>query len=425
MQKQTTQMFDAAAYCRVGLPVEEAESLPPWCYTSTEFYHAEVDGIFMHAWNFLGRAERIPNPGDFFTVDLVGVPLLVVRDKAGRVRAFANSCRHRGTQLVSGEGKCRQFICPYHAWTYGLDGALRGGRGVSQIRGFNKAENGLKEFKVDLWGGFVFVNFDDNSRSLRDWLGDLPEQMASYDCDKLVLCRREEFEVACNWKCHIENSVEDYHVPHVHSYTLQKIQGGYEHLYPATLGNWLVMRERHAGTRALLAEDLEHAFPPIATVKGHAAEGTNFVCLFPSTLLAFTVDSMWYIELYPQGPHATKLVVGMCFPASTVKRSDFREKSQYYYRRWVRAVGEDNGITELQLKGLRSPFARAGRITNLEPLIPQMGRWWIDRVLNGHERLSVDRETRECVRGSQHNEYGPDEEGRENGPNKEGRPDSL
>jgi len=374
-------MFAPAAYERVGGSPAESESLPPWCYTSPEFYDAEMRRIFLPAWNFLGRADRIAKPGEYFSVDLAGVPTIVVRGRDGRVRAFANSCRHRGTKLVTDAGRCSSFTCPYHGWSYGLDGALRGGRGLEMLDDFRKAEHGLVEFRVELWGGFVFVNFDGTAGSLAEWLGDLPQEMASYDCDNLVLCKRVEFTIACNWKSHIENSVEDYHVPLVHASTLQKIEGGYGDYYPDTRGNWFVMRERHEGTRALLTEDSHHALPRIATLEGHAAEGTNFVCLLPSTLLAFTVDSMWYIELYPQGPHRTKLSVGMCFPRASVERPDFAEKSQYYYKRWVKAVSEDNAITEMQLAGMLSPFARAGRLTPLEPLIGKMGRWWVDRVI--------------------------------------------
>jgi len=378
-----SEMFQAASYEGLRLSAGESETLPPWCYTSPEFFRAEIDCIFRRSWNFFGRVDQVPNPGDYFTRELAGVPLIIVRDRGGEIRAFANTCRHRGTLVASGEGNCRSFVCPYHGWVYGLDGALRGGRGLKTIASFDPSKHGLKEFRVESWGGYIFVSFDDEIESLDLWLGNLPAQMRSYDCENFRLCRRVEFDVACNWKSHIENSVEDYHVPLVHSYTLQKIQGGYEHSYPETRGNWLVMRERHDGTRALLVEDLEHALPRIATLEGHAAEGTNFVCLFPSTLLAFTVDSMWYIELYPQGPHLTKLAVGMCFPASTIARADFEQKSAYYFKRWITAVSEDNGITELQLRGLRSPFARTGRFTTLEPLIPRMGRWWVDKVLNG------------------------------------------
>ena len=374
-------MLDPASYAKVRLPVEMAETLPPWCYTSEKYFRLEVERIFMKNWNFLGRADRIPNPGDYFTTNLVGVPILVVRGEDNELRALANTCRHRGTRVAEGEGKCKWFICPYHGWTYGLDGSLVGGPGLKNIKEFNLEDHGLHRLRLDTWGGFIFVNFGESSESLDDHLGDLPEQMASYDCDSLVLTRRVEFDVACNWKSHIENSVEDYHVPYVHSYTLDKIEGGYEHSYPVTKGNWLVMREKHEGTRALLTEDRHHAFPRIETLKGHAAEGTNFVCVFPSTLLAFTTDSMWYIELYPQGPHRTRLCVGMCFPRKTTERSDFEEMSAHYYKRWEMAVAEDNGITEVQLVGLRSPFARAGRVSHLEPLKPQMGEWWIDRIL--------------------------------------------
>jgi choline monooxygenase len=379
-----SEFLDSSSYKGIDLPPSQALTLPPWCYTSPDYFDIEAERVFARSWNFFGRADRIPEPGDFFTVDYVGNPIIILRDQAGSIRAFANTCRHRGTQLLSGEGKCKTIICPYHGWSYGLDGSLKAGRGLKEIEDFDRAQNGLHEFRVGLWGGFIFVNLSDDGGSLEEWLGDLPDQMASYDSDNLVLCRRVEFDVACNWKSHIENSVEDYHVPYVHSYTLQKIQGGYNDFYPETRGNWLVMREQHEGTRALLVEDLGHALPRIATLEGHAAEGTNFVCLFPSTLLAYTVDSMWYIELLPQSVGHTKLAVGMCFPKSSLARPDFSEKSAYYYKRWVKAVSEDNGITEKQLIGLRSPFATRGRLTPLEPLVPKMARWWIDKILNGH-----------------------------------------
>src|ERR1700689_2443418 len=117
-------MFNPALYESVRRPSTDAETLPPWCYTSEEFHRAEVKNLFMKVWNLLGRAERLPNPGDYFTVNYVGIPLLIVRGGDRKLRAFSNVCRHRGARLADGEGNCRAISCPYHGWTYGLDGAL-------------------------------------------------------------------------------------------------------------------------------------------------------------------------------------------------------------------------------------------------------------------------------------------------------------
>ncbi|MBH61497.1 MAG: hypothetical protein CL569_03400 [Alphaproteobacteria bacterium] len=114
MSVATDAMFDPTSYDGVRLPLEDAETLPPWCYTSEAYYRAEVEHMFMKVWDFLGRADRIPNPGDFYAVKHVGVPIIFVRGNDGEVHAYSNSCRHRGTRLVEGEGNCKAFVCPYH-----------------------------------------------------------------------------------------------------------------------------------------------------------------------------------------------------------------------------------------------------------------------------------------------------------------------
>ncbi|MGH6953161.1 MAG: aromatic ring-hydroxylating oxygenase subunit alpha [Alphaproteobacteria bacterium] len=119
-------LLDAATYRAVRRPLLEAEALPPACYTSPEFFALERERIFMKVWNFVGDVGLVPNPGDYHAFDYAGVPVLLVRDRAGTVRAFANTCRHKGSRIVSGDGSARALKCPYHGWVYGLDGKLTG-----------------------------------------------------------------------------------------------------------------------------------------------------------------------------------------------------------------------------------------------------------------------------------------------------------
>src|SRR5258706_14609857 len=121
---EPSDLFAAAHYAGVRRPVEQASNLPPWCYTSEAFFAREVERIFRKEWNFVGRAERIPKPGDYFAVEIAGVPVLIVRGADDAVRAFSNICRHRGCIVARGEGNRGQFVCPYHAWTYALSGEL-------------------------------------------------------------------------------------------------------------------------------------------------------------------------------------------------------------------------------------------------------------------------------------------------------------
>jgi len=378
-------MFDPRTYDGIRKPAVEATTLPPHCYTAPEFYRAEVEHLFMKVWNFIGRADRIPKHGDHFTLDFAGIPLIVLRDRDGSVKAFANSCRHRGARLIDGEmidtvGNTRGLKCPYHGWVYGLGGELRGCPGMEQTVDFDRADYGLVPVRLEIWGGFLFVNFDSGAAPLLNYLGNLPEELAAYDCDNLVLTRIAVHDVPCNWKIHIENAMEEYHLPSVHGSTLNLLD--FEHHDVDTRGAWFGIRERHSGTRALLEEDRRHAFPAIPGIHGHAAEGTNYVCINPSTMLGMTIDCVWYIELHPLGPARTRVVVGSCFPRATTQLPDFAERARYYYKRWDKSIAEDNEIARIQQGGMDSPLARSGRLSSHEYLIPKLGKWWIEHTVD-------------------------------------------
>jgi choline monooxygenase len=201
-------LFNPAHYKAVRKPLLEAETMPAWCYTSPEFYRREVERIWKRTWNFVGSADQIANPGDYFTLTFVGIPLIILRDGKGALRAFANSCRHRGSQLLDGAGNCKLISCPYHSWTYELDGSLRGAPEMDRTLDFDKAKYGLVPIRLDTWGGFLFINFDDAASPLRKFLGDLPEKLAPYRLENMALVRRKTYDMACNWKLFVENAKE-------------------------------------------------------------------------------------------------------------------------------------------------------------------------------------------------------------------------
>src|SRR5262245_4999857 len=133
-------MFDPRHYAAVRRPLLDAETLPAWCYTSPDFYRREVERIFLKVWNFVGSVNQIPDPGVYSTLTFVGVPLIILRDREGVIRALANSCRHRGSELLEGKGNCKLIVCPYHSWTYDLDGSLRGAPEMEQTHGFDRTQ---------------------------------------------------------------------------------------------------------------------------------------------------------------------------------------------------------------------------------------------------------------------------------------------
>ena len=371
-------LFRPETYAAVRRPLLEASTLPPACYTSPAFYRREVQTIFMKVWNFIGRADRIPDAGDYFTIEFAGVPVIVMRGADGEVRAFANSCRHRGALLLDGEGNCRAIRCPYHSWTYDTDGKLIVAPEMDATSGFDPAEWHLTPIRLEDWAGFIFINFDDTAPSLRQYLGDLPHKLESYRFDDMVCVRRREYVLNCNWKIYVENAMEAYHIATVHRSTLSRQKGKPSEAQPAD-GEYCALFKEHKGTRALLAGDV--GFPEMPDLQGMAAQGSWYPLLYPSTMFGCTYDCMWWLELHPMGPEKTKLIVGSCFPRSSAARPDFEEVVQRYYRRWDISIPEDNHISELQQRGLSSPLARQGRLAHAEPLVPTFGNWVLDHVL--------------------------------------------
>lgn len=372
------ELFDPKLYERVRRPPLEAEGLPPHCYTAPEFYEREVERIFLKSWNFIGRDDEIAKPGDHVVVDLVGQSVIVLRDRSGRLRAFANTCRHRGTRLLAGSGNCRSIACPYHAWVYDLDGTLIAALGMEETVDFRPEDHGLIPVRLDSWDGFLFINFDDGAEKLARHLGTLPQLLAPYRFSDMVCVRRRDYDLSCNWKLYVENAMEDYHTPTVHrqSIGLQKTQ-----LEENGAGDWDAIFMPAPRTIAVLAGNLASAFPPIPGLSGRPASGTFFTVIYPSTFFATTQDCMWWLQQSPLGPGRTKVSVGSCFPRETVARPDFAEKVEKYYRRWDKSLPEDNAISELQQSGLASRFARAGRLSVHEPVVHRIANWVLDRVL--------------------------------------------
>ncbi|HYB10579.1 MAG TPA: aromatic ring-hydroxylating dioxygenase subunit alpha [Alphaproteobacteria bacterium] len=371
-------IFDPAHYAKVRLPHLQAETLPTWCYRSQAFYDREVERMFKKSWNFLGREDEVPDPGDYKCFEMFGESIVVLRDRAGDVRAFANTCRHRGTRLLRDRGNCRAITCPYHAWSYALTGELIATPGMEKTFNFDRAEYGLVPVRLETWDGLMFVTFDAACPKLLDYLGNLPKIMASYKLSEMVCVRQKEYELACNWKIYLENAMEEYHTPTVHrasigKQTIQQLE---------TVGEWDGGYMRSERTIALLPEDVNKAFPHVPGLDAKAANGTYFLVVYPAAFFIMTQDCMWWLQQLPLGPDRTKVVIGSCFPRPTVARPDFSDTVQSYYRRWDKSLPEDNHISETQQLGIRSSFSRPGRYSHLEPVVHKIANWVLDRVLD-------------------------------------------
>jgi choline monooxygenase len=377
-------IFDPRHYEAVRRPLLDAETMPAWCYTSAAFYRREIERIFHKAWNFLGAADRLRAPGDYFTITFAGVPVIVLRDTEGKLRAFVNTCRHRGSALLEGNGNCRLIVCPYHSWRYRLDGTLAGAPEMHQTHDFDQADHALVPLALDSWAGFLFINFDPKAAPLADYLGDLPERVAPYRLDQMACARRKEYMIECNWKLFVENAKESYHIATVHRRTINKYASAHSSGYwvEATKGQYCTTFAEHEGSMALLKGDT--GFPLNESLEGlREAGGTRAPLIYPSTYLACTIDCAWYLELHPLGPSRTRLIHGALFPKDRLTRNDFEDVAKNYYKRWDITIEEDIVASERQQRGLDSPFARPGRFSYREPLVHAIDNWILDRMLDG------------------------------------------
>jgi choline monooxygenase len=197
----------------------DGRTLPFDWYSDPAVLRLERERIFRRAWQYAGRADQVAEPGAFFTCDAGGSPLVVVRGKDDTLRAFLNVCRHRGSLVCEGEGRRETLQCPYHAWTYGLDGSLRTAPRSELVPGFEKGELGLRPASVGAWGPFVFVNPDPGAAPLAETLGELPSLVAGIGLDVEALRfhhRAVAPEYAANWKVCAENFLECYHCQVAH-----------------------------------------------------------------------------------------------------------------------------------------------------------------------------------------------------------------
>ena len=371
-------LFDPALYRNVRKPLDEAEGLPPACYHDEAFYQREMQTIFERGWVMVGRTERLARAGDWFTAEFGRYRLIITRDDQDRLHALGNACRHRGAPLLEGTGNCRTIACPYHAWTYGLDGKLLGAPGMKESRDFDPAHYPLHTVRLETWGGFVFVCLSPTTAALTDWLGDLPQRLAMYGFDRMRTGRRVEYDVACNWKVWVENFMEGYHIPTVHRSTLSRQKAINIPEDPGP-GEYTAIYERHEGTRARLNDDI--GFGPIETLSGDSSQGSRFILIYPSTMLAIANDTMWSFEAHPVSATRTRIVLTACFPVQRFERDDFEEVAARYYRRQDIVVREDNDISELQQRGLQSHHASPGRFSVKEKIVHALDNWVLDQVL--------------------------------------------
>ena len=362
------------------LDAGHAKSLPPVTYVSDAFAKLEQDRIFRRGWFGIGRADRFANAGDFDTLDVAGQSIIVLRDREGKLRAFSNSCRHRGARLLEGEGTCRGIRCPFHSWAYKLDGSLVAAPHMENAPDFDRADNGLVAYRADERLGFAFVCLEPTAPDIDADLGDFATLHAPWPIASLVTTRRRSQVIDCNWKTFLEVFNEWYHLPFVHADSINDIYKPPE-LVDVTTGNYTSQFGSTEGSGSQLQGVETASMPMMPGLKGREAAGSRYTWVFPNMAFSVGVDALWIYEAYPLGASQCLVFQSTCFPPETVNRPEFPAELAELYHRLDTALSEDIPALVNQQRGLASPDARPGRFqSHLESNVAAFAKWYAGKI---------------------------------------------
>ena len=340
----------------------EGQGMPGWFFTSDEVLQAEKQCFFRNSWLCIGLESDVPEPGDVYPVTLLEQPLLIVRGRDAGIRVFHNVCSHRGTQLVDDPRKCATIVCPYHAWAYGLDGQLKqtphaGGEGVHECEHIDKSRLGLKQVHSATWAGLVFVNLSGDAAGLEEHLQALAERWNRID---LSMLRRvpdlgQQPVVNANWKLVVENFVESYHLPWVHS-SLNAFNPMGAHYQILGADHYVGQGVKAHNPTDIYAGRFKH-FPGLDKDQ----LGTGESMYVPTNLLLITMsDFMFANILIPESPDRTAERVEMFLIGEDAVNPGLQDERQKLMDILTRVNNEDIGICELAQMGRRSEAFTGG-----------------------------------------------------------------
>ncbi len=356
----------------VDRPLSKAKTLPGPLFYDPRVYDLEIRRLFHRSWQCIAREDDLREPGDYLTVEVGGSGVLLVRGKDGRLGAFHNVCRHRGTRLVetvSGRGMA-VLRCPYHAWSYDLNGSLLAAPHMDGIEDFHKQDSGLLPVALESWRGFVFVNLDRKARPLRAFLGEFTRRAAPYPLERLRRARRVVYDINANWKLVVQNADECYHCAGVHPqlHRITPYTSGDEDMTSGPIfGGWMDLNEgfttltpsgatSRATFQRLSPEDLRRVY---------------YYFLYPANFISLLPDYITWDWFIPQAPDRTRVIFDIFVDAEAADPAD--DAMDF----WEMTNCQDWHICELAHQGSRTVGYVQGRYSQEEELVHAIDRHYL------------------------------------------------
>lgn len=358
---------------RFSTSINEASTLPGHYYTAEEIFQAELQRIFYERWVCVGREEQIPSPGDYFLQVVGQESLIIVRGQDGQVRAFYNVCRHRGTRIcTTSSGHFPQSIqCPYHAWTYSLDGQLIGAPHMNEVEDFERANYPLYTVPLEKWEGFLLVNLSRQPEPFNQAFAPLLGKFNAWQIANLRSARRIYYDVAANWKLLVENYSECYHCPLIHPALakLSPYRSGQNDLEEGPyLGGFMDLNHEADS----LSMNGRACSLPLGEVSGADLDRVYYYSIFPNMLLSLHPDYVMFHLLWPQSARRTLISCEWLFDPAAMARPDFNSDGAVEF--WDMTNRQDWHVCELSQLGLVSRAYTPGPYSAAESLLAAFDR---------------------------------------------------
>jgi Rieske 2Fe-2S family protein len=359
-----------------------AVTLPAAYYVDPNFFKREMDALFARMWICAGRTEQVERPGQFFVRDVLGESIIVTRAASGGVHAFYNVCRHRGTRLCTEPAGtfAGSIQCPYHAWTYDLEGRLIGAPHMEEVPHFRKEQYPLYGVSVDVWDGHIFLNLAKDPQPLAIQLADLPQKFTAWQMEDLRLGHRIVYDVKANWKLLIQNYSECLHCPNLHpalNRLSHYLSGENEPLHASYMGGRMDLRP---GVATLSLDGT----CPRAFLPGLSSEDVRrvyYYAIFPNLLLSLHPDYMLVHTLWPVAPDRTINICEWHFHAKTLAAPEFAASDAIDF--WDMTNRQDWQVCELSQAGIASRAYTPGPYSSREDLLYAFDRMIVDLHTRG------------------------------------------
>ncbi|MDA9697230.1 Rieske 2Fe-2S domain-containing protein [Candidatus Pelagibacter sp.] len=387
LNKKLSDILDPNKIEVVKNPIEKAHGLPNECYLNNDYLEFEKEKIFKNNWTMIGVASSVPNPGDAKPFNLLGIPILIVRNKENEVKVFHNVCSHRGFKLVGQECKLKNVIrCPYHSWSYDFNGKLTvtphiGGLGKHEVEGFDKNNSNLKEIKSNIWMDLIFININSNAKPFEDFIKPLEDRWSKFISKKDQKLIRHSTDngyfnmtVNSNWKFAIENYCESYHLPWIHP-ELNKVSNISDHYHIEDENLNFSGQGSNKYSQQFHGNIKFKCFPNWPT---ELSEKSEYVSLYPNVMLGIHIDHFYAFWLEPMSNNQTKEHFELYYVGDESASSDeFKDIRKKNFAFWQEVMNEDVTAIEGMQNGRNSPAYNGGNFSPVMDTPTLMFHKWV------------------------------------------------